>query len=85
MVYREVKVLVAKLCPTLCDHLDCSPPDSSVHGILLARILKLGCHSLLQGIFSTQGSKPGLLYRRQILYRLSRLTNSNGESLLFSS
>ena len=26
-------------CPTLCDPMDCSPPDSSVHGILQARIL----------------------------------------------
>ena len=29
-----------QLCPTLCDHVDCSPPDSSVHGILQARILE---------------------------------------------
>ena len=33
------EVLVAQLCPTLCDHMDCSPPGSSVHGILQARIL----------------------------------------------
>ena len=26
--------LVAQLCPTLCDPMDCSPPGSSVHGIL---------------------------------------------------
>ena len=32
--------LVAKLCPTLCDPLDCSPPGSSVQGILQARILE---------------------------------------------
>ena len=31
----------------------------------------MGCHSLLQGIFLTQGSNPGLLHWRQILYRLS--------------
>ena len=31
----------------------------------------VGCHSLLLGIFPTQGSKPGLLYCRQILYCLS--------------
>ena len=30
-----------QLCPTLCDPLDCSPQDSSVHGILQARILEL--------------------------------------------
>ena len=36
----EVKVLVAQLCPTLCEPVDCSPLDSSVHGILQARILE---------------------------------------------
>ena len=36
----KVKVLVIQLCLTLCDPLDCSPPGSSVHGILQARILE---------------------------------------------
>ena len=27
-------------CPILCDPMDCSPPGSSVHGILQARILE---------------------------------------------
>ena len=27
-------------CPTLRDPMDCSPPGSSVHGILQARILE---------------------------------------------
>ena len=27
-------------CPTLCNRMDCSPPGSSVHGILQARILE---------------------------------------------
>ena len=31
------------------------------------------CHFLLQGIFPTQGSNPGLLHCKQILYRLSHL------------
>ena len=31
---------VAQSCPTLCDSMDCSPPGSSVHGILQARILE---------------------------------------------
>ena len=31
----------------------------------------VGSHSLLQGIFSTQGSNPGLPHCRQILYQLS--------------
>ena len=34
----KVKVLVAQSCPTLWDPMDCSPPDSSIHGILQARI-----------------------------------------------
>ena len=33
-------MLVTQACPTLCDPVDCSPPGSSVHGILQARILE---------------------------------------------
>ena len=36
----RVKVLIAQLCLTLCHPMDCSPPCSSVHGILQARILE---------------------------------------------
>ena len=39
-VYMCVCVLVIQLCQTLCDPMDCSPPDSSVHGILQVRILE---------------------------------------------
>ena len=35
-----VTVLVAQSCPILCDFMDCSPPGSSVHRILQARILE---------------------------------------------
>ena len=38
------------------------------HGLLRPRV---GSLSLLQGIFPTQGSNPGLLHCRQILYQLS--------------
>ena len=34
------KVSVSQSCLTLCDPVDCSPPGSSVHGILRARILE---------------------------------------------
>ena len=37
---RKVEVLVAQLCPTLCDSMDYSPPGSSVPGIFQARILE---------------------------------------------
>ena len=33
-------VLVTQSCLTLCDPMDCSPPDSSVHGILEESILE---------------------------------------------
>ena len=36
----ESKVLDAQLCLTLCDPMDCSPPGSSFHDILQARILE---------------------------------------------
>ena len=33
---------VAQLCPTLSDPMDCSLPDSSIHGIFQARALEWG-------------------------------------------
>ena len=35
-----VLCLVAQLCPTLCDPMDCNLSGSSVHGIFQARILE---------------------------------------------
>ena len=46
--------------PTLCNPMDCSPPGSSVNGIL-HEYTGRGCHALLQGIFSTQESNLHLL------------------------
>ena len=39
-VCARVQALVAQSCPTLCDPMDWSLPDSSVHGIFQARILE---------------------------------------------
>ena len=36
-------------CLTLCDLVDCSPPDSSVHGILQARIVECIAISFSRG------------------------------------
>ena len=47
---------VAQLCPTLCDPMDC-PWNSA------GQNTGVGSLSFLQGIFPTQGSNPGLLYR----------------------
>ena len=59
----KVKVLGAQLCPILGDLMDCMKPT---------RLLCLwnspgkhtgvGSHALLQGIFLTEGSNPGLLH-----------------------
>ena len=59
-----VCVLVAQSCPTLCDPSDCDPPGSSISWNSPGKNTRVGCHSLLQGIFSTQGSNPGILYRQ---------------------
>ena len=40
----------------LCDPMDCSSPDFSVHGNSPGKNTGVGCHALLQGIFLTQGS-----------------------------
>ena len=40
IVHVYQSVLVTQMCPTLCDPMDCSPPGSSVHGILQARIME---------------------------------------------
>ena len=64
--------LVAQSRLTLCNPFATpSLPGSSVHGDSLGRNTGVGCHTLLQGIFPTQGSNPGLLHCRQILCHLS--------------
>ena len=40
MLSYKVKVLVVRLCQTLCDPINCSLPGCPVHGILQARILE---------------------------------------------
>ena len=66
-----VLCLVSQSCLTLCDPMDCSPPDSSVHGDSLGKNTGVGSLSRVQGIFPTQGLSPGLPHYRWILYHLS--------------
>ena len=71
---RAVCVLVTKSCPTL------ATPWTVARQAKSARLpcpwdfpgknTRVDCHSLIQGIFSTQGSIPGLLHCRQTLYHL---------------
>ena len=49
---------VTQLCPTLCNPMDWSPPGSSVHGILQARILEWVAVPYSRGS-SRPGIKPG--------------------------
>jgi len=51
--------------------MDCSLPASSVHEVSPGNNTGMGYHVLLQGIFPTRRSNPGLLHCRQILYHLS--------------
>ena len=66
-----VLCLVGQLCPALCDPMDWNLQGSSVHGEYPDKNIGVGCHALLQRIFPTQASNPGLLNWRQILYHLS--------------
>ena len=59
----ESEVKVAQSCPTLCD-----PTDNTWNSP--GYNTGVGSLSLLQGIFLTQGSNPGLLHCGQILYQL---------------
>ena len=57
----------------------CSLLGSSVQGNSPGKNSGVACHFLLQGIFLTQESNPGLLHCRQILYRL----NYEGSLMVF--
>ena len=48
--YMKVKIEseVTQSCPTLSDPMDCSPPDSSIHGIFQARELEWGAIAFSQ-------------------------------------
>ena len=66
--------LVAQSCPTLCDPIDCSPPGSSVHGILQARILEWVAMPS-----SKVSSNPGMELRSPSLQADSLLSEPPGK------
>src|SRR5574339_493031 len=58
---------VIQSCPTLSDHMDCSLPGSSIHGISQARVLEWGAIA-----FSTPKQKTGqMVTKTRPLYMLS--------------
>ena len=70
-------------CPTLCEPMDCSPPDSSVHGILQARILEWVAVPSSRG-FSQPSDGTCVSYVscivRRVLYHQRHLRHSSGIS-----
>ena len=67
----------AQLCLTPCDRMDCSPPRSSVHGILQARILEW-----VAIFFSKGSSQPGIEPRYPALQADALLSELLGKSSL---
>ena len=72
-----MRMKVAQSCPTLCDPHGLHSPWNSP-----GQNTGVGIHSLLQGIFPTQGSNPGLLRCRKFLHQLS---HKGGPCLIHSS
>ena len=62
---ESMRATLLQSCPTLCDLMDCSPPGSSVHGILQARILEW------VAISSSRGSSWSNLHLSRLLHWFS--------------
>ena len=58
-------------CPTLCNHMNCSLPGSSIHGIFWATVLEWGCLLPLKSLDAAKG-------------RLSDLEQSTSSDYSFS-
>ena len=73
MQHVNLSSLCAILSCSIVDSLqllDWSPPGS-IHGDSPGKNTGVGCHALLQRIFPTQGSNPGLPHCRHVVYHLS--------------
>ena len=69
-IWRKLKCLLVNVCmcarsfqsgPTLCNHMDCNLPGSSVHAILQARILEWVAMPSSKGSFRPRDQPPHLL------------------------
>ena len=69
--------LVAQLCLTLCDPMDCSLPGSSVHGDSPGKNTRAGCHAL----FLRNLPNPGIEPRSSSLQVDSLLSEPPGKPL----
>ena len=68
-----IRMFVTQSCPALWNPME--PARLLCPWSSPGKNAGVGCHSLLQGIFSKQGSNPGFLHTRQILYQLSHQGN----------
>ena len=66
-------MLVTQSCLTLCHLMNCVACQTPLSLEFFRQECWNGCHSLLQGVLSTQGLNPSLPHCRQILYHLSHL------------
>ena len=66
--------------------MDSSPPSSSVHGDSPGKNTGVGCHSLFQGIFPTQGLNPHLLcLLHWLMGSLTTSTTQEAQQIGFSA
>ena len=73
MCVCQVKAKVTQSCLTVCDPMDCSLSGFSVHGILQARITRVGCHSFPSpGDLPNSGIEPRL-NTRPFRYNLNQI------------
>ena len=84
-------IILACLCakslqlgPIFCNPMDCSPPVSAVHVDSPGKNIGVGCHSLLQGIFPTQGSNPYLMSLALAVRLLTTSANWEAHTMLTS-
>ena len=68
---------VTQSCPTLSDHIECSLPGSSIHGIFQARVLEWGAIA-----FSIQSHSQVLYLSLQELSRKPRSPDEEGGTVL---
>ena len=75
---------VAQSCPTLSDPMDCSPPGSSVHGILQARVLEWGAIAF-SGLLQHHSSNASILQRSAFFtVQLSHPYMTTGKTIAFT-
>ena len=75
-------VLATQSCLTLCDPTDCSPPSSSVLGIIQAGILD--CHFLIQVLFPGDRTRVSCIGRQILYHEPPRKPNSQDQVQLYA-